>query len=199
MAKADNETLIVALLQSDDSSAVQQGTRLLTQLAQPLAFQIVKKNNGSREDGEDLLQDGVVIIWQQLSRGKYSQQAEGSFGGYVRVVLRNLWLRKLRDQQQLPISGGLPLEEISAEEETSIEIDLHRLELALTQLDDTCRQILEGYYFEKLDLKTIAQRLGKTYGAVKEQKYRCVHHLRAIFIESKLPRHQPTPKNPKTK
>lgn len=181
MAKANNETLIVALLQSDDSSAIQQGARLLTQIADPLAFQIVRKYSGSREDAEDLIQDGVVIIWQQVYEGKYSHQGEGSLGAYVRVVLRNLWLRRFRGQQQLPINGGLPLEEVPDEDSSSDETDFSRLESALTQLDDTCRQILEGYYFEKLDLKTIAQRLGKTYGAVKEQKYRCMHQLRTIF------------------
>ncbi|GAB3962780.1 RNA polymerase sigma factor [Spirosoma harenae] len=180
MSQAENDVLIIALLGSDEPAKVEKGTRLLTQLARPLIFKFVLKNSGSPADAEDLLQEVAVLVWQQIRQGKYTQQSDTSLRGYIWTIAHNQWLRELRKRKNRPTTEDFPAD-IPQEEESATEINLKLLEGALARLDKTCRFILEAFYFEQLDLTEIAKVVGKSYGATKEQKHRCVRQLRDIL------------------
>jgi RNA polymerase sigma factor (sigma-70 family) len=108
MSQAENDVLIIALLGSDELAKVEKGTRLLTQLARPLVFKFVLKNSGLPADAEDLLQEVVVMVWQQIRQGKYTQQSETGLRGYTWTITHNQWLRELRKRKSRPITRDFP-------------------------------------------------------------------------------------------
>lgn len=55
-------------------------------------------NSGSEDDGYDLLQATMVVIWQQLENGRYEHK--GKFRQYFFGVAYKLWLNELRKRKK---------------------------------------------------------------------------------------------------
>ena len=85
---------------------------------------------------------------------------------------------------------GVPLEESLAgraadvpdpEEAASLSVDEERLTAAMRELTDDQRQVITLKFFEGLDNVTVAQVLGKSYGAVKALQHRGLEALRRVL------------------
>lgn len=176
MSQTEINLLIYNLLRSTNLSEENQGLRKLTRLVKPLVSTFVLRNNGSVVEADDLVQDVVISVWENVRKGSYSPQPGKPLEAYVRTLIRNQWFKQLRDQKK-----ELALVGVDLADEPPEETDLDGVLLALNRLDGPCQQILTWYYLEQMNLTEIAQRLGKTYGAVKEQKYRCLLRLKELF------------------
>ncbi|AXG71589.1 sigma70-ECF: RNA polymerase sigma factor, sigma-70 family [Kordia sp. SMS9] len=70
--------------------------------------------------------------------------------------------------------------------ETVDEIDdttLDFLDAAWKLLGDQCSKLLENYYYKKIALNELAQKLGKSDAALRKQKQRCLETLRSYFLK----------------
>jgi len=144
---------------------------------------MVRKNKGSEEEALDIFQEGMLCLWTNIQKGKFELRQEARISTYLFSICRNLWMNRLRKKKvMVPIDSlaqGLPEEE-GTDWESEYE-KLKVLEGKFTQLDPTCQQMLRFFYYEKAPLKDIALAMGYTEKTAKNNKYRCMKKLRALY------------------
>ena len=69
------------------------------------------------------------------------------------------------------------------EEEKIDDVILDYLDIAWKLLGDSCKKLLENYYYRKIALKELAATQGKTDAALRKQKQRCLETLRLYFLK----------------
>ena len=120
--------------------------------------QFIIKNNGSMEDAEDLLQDALVILWQNARKNKRL------------VDDKNVHLKATDDSYSA--DNG--------------QMDLGIVRKYLNEMGETCRQVLLMFYFDGFDMKTIAQANHfANPNVAKAKKHQCLQEL-AKRVKSKF-------------
>jgi RNA polymerase sigma-70 factor (ECF subfamily) len=128
----------------------------------------------------DLEQEIVTDVWKALRRSDFDPERE--LLGFVRVVTARRtidWLRARRAEPALAAAarepadpGGGPLAGLLARER------LRLMRRALRELGGECRELVRLQIGERLPYREIAQRLGRSEGALRVQMHRCVDRLR---------------------
>lgn len=148
----------------------------------PRILRLVQRNNGNDADAADLFQEGLVALWTNISRGKFELRDNARIATYFYALCRNLWISKLRKQQNLhSLDDDEQYLEIAAEVD---DLEAHhgrirRLEASLARLGENCRKLLAMFYYQKAPLREIAASLDITEKTAKNNKYRCMQRLRA--------------------
>lgn len=147
----------------------------------PVVKKLVLKSNGSREDAEDVYQDGLMILMQKVKSPDFVLSS--SLKTYLYSVCRYVWSDRLRQRERMlltdvnRIADPNPVEEdglLKREEEDRLS------EKAFLRLGDKCRELLVMFYFRKIPMKDIAVQLGFSSEKVaKNQKYRCLEKAKA--------------------
>ena len=143
----------------------------------------ITENNGSSDDAEDLLQDALVVLWQNARKPDFELHAKIST--YLFAIVRNQWLKNLEKRKRE--NGSLE----TAGEGNPDFIDESRMDLKivrdyLNDMGELCRKILLMYYFDGYDMQTIADanQLANANTA-KSKKYQCLKDL-GMQIKSKF-------------
>lgn len=163
---------ILAMLRSGNEF----GLFLLYHRCRPSITSYVLRNSGDTDDAEDMLQEACVIIWERIRAGLYTNEAK--LETFALAVVKNIWLRRLSrkrsernttiDPDTTPAGDAGPLEDLVQEERSEI------VRRALESMGDPCRSLLILYYYEELDMKEIARRMGFANAATaKSKKYQC--------------------------
>ncbi|MGF7216198.1 RNA polymerase sigma factor (sigma-70 family) [Spirosoma lacussanchae] len=178
MSSAD-QTLYEAMC-SDDQRRVEWATHQLTHRVKAVIRRHVLDNSGSEEDAADLIQETVLAVWAQLRSGQYQPRAEATLDAYLYGVMRNKWLKVLKSRSRVGMISRLDdlTEEPTAEDEPE---RLTQLQQAFSQLGETCRELLQLFYWDDLSFDEIAHRVNASAKAAKVRKYRCMLHLGALL------------------
>lgn len=143
---------------------------------------MVKKNSGDEEDAMDIFQEGMIALWVNIKKGKYVLDGNTKVSTYLFSVCRNLWLKKLRGNKKIV---SLDQQEREYAEETIEEDDsfekIQKLETLFSQLGEKCRSILHEFYYKKSSMKDIALQFNYEEKTAKNEKYRCMQRLRAMY------------------
>jgi RNA polymerase sigma factor (sigma-70 family) len=139
----------------------------------------VVKNNGVVEDAEDLLQDALVVLWQNVRKPGF--ELTSKISTYMMAVCKNLWLKQLGKNSRMM---GEEQIKPQAHSETPVggqAMDLKKIHEALDELGDTCKNILVMFYFDGYDMDTIAKSLQfNNADTAKAKKYQCFKKLEEI-------------------
>ncbi len=148
---------------------------------------LVMKNSGSKQDAEDIYQEALIILFRKIKEPDF--KLTSSLSTFLIGICRFQWLGELRKRK---ISVGDFEREIdSAHIETyssfiEEESKFKTAEEALLKVGEKCRDLLRLFYFEKLDFKVIATRIGLANERVaKNQKYRCLEKAREYYLTLK--------------
>ncbi|MDR7869347.1 MAG: sigma-70 family RNA polymerase sigma factor [Tissierellaceae bacterium] len=159
---------------------------------QGLIFKSIQRYYNNRNEYEDLIQEGNLVVLQAIddfdeSKGVY-------FLGYVKTMLKYTYLNKHKLRQHLSLNIPVgndednelvdllesdkdgPLEQYLQIEENLI------INEALSKLTDRQREIVLAYYLERLSIGEIAERLGISYRTVINTKIRALEKMRE-YIE----------------
>lgn len=140
----------------------------------------VKNNQGTENDAEDLYQEGLLVVFQKIRAGEEIRFLKT----YIYSVCRLKWLNLLRYRRRHPeqvIDTYEPFEVILEDAETDAMPYQQAMKQALAQLDETCRQILLAFYFEKLSMEEIAQRFQYSKAnTAKSKKNKCMDRIRQV-------------------
>ena len=155
---------------------------VLGQLSQhfPSVRKYVLANSGAIEDAEDVFSEAQVIFYQKVLSGAYQYTGEGKIGGFLYVTAKNLWMKKLTRPTPMmaPVPDTDTLEQRDPLEELSRAVDQ-----ILRDLGDPCAAILTFFYFHRLDMLTIAQKLGyKNKETVKVKKRQCIQTVEKSLL-----------------
>ncbi len=117
------------------------------------------------EEAEEILQDGFIRVFKFISQFKN----EGSFEGWVRKIMVNCALQKLRSQVNLRpvVSLNAAEHEESSEENITATISGKEMLQMVQALSPAYRMVFNLYYFEGYKHREIAMMLGIEEGTSK--------------------------------
>ena len=147
-------------------------------LALPAVIQWVRQNRGQESDARDIFQEALLALYKRLESGDF--QLTCQLKSYLRILCRNLWLTRLRDNQKYSDVELGPGEEIAPDQLVTEQIEQsERQQLYRKHFDrlgENCRKILR-LSFDKVPQKEIAQKLNLSEAYVKKRKFLCKKQL----------------------
>jgi RNA polymerase sigma factor (sigma-70 family) len=145
---------------------------------------LVMRNSGGADDGEDMLQEALVTLWERVRTGKFEYSAR--LGTFLYATAKNIWLRRLArmrrempgiDDAPDPVSPELSVLELMVEEEETSAV-----RRALEALGGPCRELLLLFYWEECPMDEIALKMGfANADTAKSKKYQCKKTLEKLL------------------
>ena len=145
----------------------------------------IQSHGGNRDDGADILQESIIVLWQQVVSGKF--ELTSRLSTYLLAIAKNKWLAELRRRRRLVnenIADDLSDDKPSALEQLVDDENVRLLNEAMEHVQPLCRQILLLFYFEERSMEEIAQVLNfANTNVAKSKKYQCKKALQEILIQ----------------
>lgn len=179
-------TLDDKILTAIYSGKDQQVLNLLYKEVLPGIRSYVQKNNGNKEDANDIFQDTVLIFYNKVKQHQFDKQYEIS--AYMFSIARNLWRKR----------AAVKKKTISQENDFEIESDEDIIKYMITEekmkaiktlfekLGEPCHTLLTYSIFECMSMQDIVDKLHyKTINVAKTYAYRCRKKLAALMKSKK--------------
>lgn len=132
MKKIPEEKLLPLVMKGDSKALIY----LEHKAAQGLK-RFLKENGGKRQELNDLLQEAYVILFQNLSAGKYTSK---NLVAYYKAIAKNIWLKSIRKRVPFKDFDKSEWEKLS---ENDVPIFEHaRLWVHYNDLIDSLRNVL---------------------------------------------------------
>ena len=141
---------------------------------------------GSTDDAKDIFQDSLIVFYQMVIKPDFTLNS--SVKTLLYSISRNLWLKKIRDYNSKFVLAQADDKEYEYQESfEDKDTDTQKMEVAMqivAMLGEPCKTLLTLFYYEKLSMKEIAERLGYSgeYTA-KAQKYKCIERGKKMLTE----------------
>ncbi len=166
-----SEEILIRLRQGDRDVLVE-----LYKENETMIFKYIKDQNGRNEDAEDLLQEALVVLWNNAKNPNFELTAKPST--YLYAIVKNLWLKSVEKNKRLTSEDQIPLNVHSVQQETDKTMDHSIVRKMLNQMGETCRQVLLMFYYDGLDMQTIAKANNFANSDVaKAKKHQCLKEL----------------------
>jgi RNA polymerase sigma factor (sigma-70 family) len=140
-----------------------------------MIFSYIKTHGGSNADAEDVLQESIIVLWQNVCSGSF--ELSSKIGTYLMGVAKNKWREQLRKRKNtFPLNEQTDLQD---QEKRVMDIILtqEKVELiqrALNAITPLCKKLLMLFYFEERSMDEIATILEfANTDVVKSKKYQC--------------------------
>jgi RNA polymerase sigma-70 factor (ECF subfamily) len=137
---------------------------------------------GADLEVDEIVQETLVLAFAALPR--FAWQDEAAFYGWLVRIARNAFVDRLRSSscgRYLELPASLPAPGPSPSRAMRRGERLERLESALSALPPDYSQVLRLSQLERLKVKEIAGRMGRSEYAVKHLMARAVRKLREVF------------------
>jgi len=151
----------------------------------PMVLHMVVQNSGTAEEAKDVFQEAVIVLYDRISQGKF--ELNSKLKTYLYAVCRRLWLKQLGGyertfQDVTHYEETIPVEDdLAVHEEKDQQMAL--MELALNQLGEPCRSIIQEFYVMGRSMQEICEKFGYTNADnAKNQKYKCLQRLKKIYF-----------------
>ncbi len=148
-----------------------------------LLFRYAYRLTGSVTDAEDLTQETYLQACRKLDQLRDVQRAKG----WLCTILRNRYLKRLRDNEQgeLPLGDKLAtIAEPNPAKAAAFGIDSDQLQAALGALPEQFRSPLILFYFEEFSYQEIADQMDVPVGTVMSRLSRGKAHLRRTLLDA---------------
>src|SRR5664279_1495071 len=146
-----------------------------------IARSFIMGKGGTEQDADDIFQETVVSFIDTVKKGKFRQ--ESGIGTFLVSISKNLWYNEIRRRQRAGNREKLYESDLEKEETGVSEIIQERelkkhMSQLLQGLGDSCRKILELFYYENLGMKEIVSHLHyENEQVVRNKKYKCLQQL----------------------
>ncbi|MFY9309612.1 MAG: sigma-70 family RNA polymerase sigma factor [Bacteroidia bacterium] len=135
------------------------------------------------EAAKDIFQDVLVTFYDKIKRGELTELTSG-LKTYLFAIGKNKIINfQKRAQRSVTFSGfdlskvNEPIENLMADKEEQ-EFIKETINKFLNEQCEDCKKVLKMYYFEELDMNTIAGKMGyKNADVAKKKKYECFKKL----------------------
>ncbi len=178
-----NDQTLVDKIREGDGEAL----RHLYKKYYPVVLRLITQNSGDEQDAEDIYQEALIVLYEKVKDPNF--KLSSSLKTFLYSISRNKWLYKLRQEGV----GGISFDDVQdyievADEPQDFDSEVIDYDVlvgeALKKMDDTCRKLLEYFYYHKLSLEVIAQKLGyNNANTAKAKKNKCMNKARAIAKE----------------
>jgi RNA polymerase sigma-70 factor, ECF subfamily len=188
----DEETLDRLVAEAQRGNADAFG-RIFDEYAGPV-YRFIASRVSRPSDAEDLTQLVFVKALEALPR----YEARGiPFGGWLFRLARNAIIdqaRTRREHLSLVVVTTRVSEEASPEAIATLRDDLDKVAVALADLTDDQREVIELRFFAGLSVAEAAEVMGRQDGTIRGLQFRAIAALRrSLGIESSAPAVRLTP------
>ena len=129
---------------------------------------LVITNSGTEQEAKDIYQEALVVFWQKARSGTFVLTSKIST--YLYSVCLNLWRKELDRKSRLSHEAKDSPEYQDQETEEKARI----IRECIDQLGETCKKVLMYYYYDRMSMAEIAERLGfANTDTAKTKKYKC--------------------------
>jgi len=144
---------------------------------------LVITNSGTEQEAKDIYQDALIVFWQKATSGNLTLTSKIST--YIYSICLNLWRKELDRKSRLSREEKDTAEFIDPDRQERIKI----IKKCIDKLGDTCKKVLTYYYYEKMSMSEIADKLGfANTDTAKTKKYKCKKKLdelvKTLYSES---------------
>lgn len=135
----------------------------------------VRQYLGDAADGEDMFQEGIIVLDRNIREGKF--RGEAPLRGYLYSICRFLWRNQARKRARAQCVAEVPVMEETGGETPETELLLEErnalLDDLLSSLGERNRRILEMWKLS-YSMAEIAEALGFSSAEIaRKAKYRC--------------------------
>lgn len=179
----NSDEKIIEAIYSDNNQSVLQ---LLYENVLPRVIVYVTRNNGNKEEAQDIFQDAVLIFYNKVKQ--YHFDKKYNVYGYIYTTSKNLWLNKVTRNNKETSKEVLP--ELASDEDhvkylVSAE-KLKAIEVLLTKLGEPCKTLLKYNIFDELSMQEIVEKMNyKSTNVAKTYAYRCRKKLTELIQKKK--------------
>lgn len=139
----------------------------------------------SENELEDLFMDSIIVLRNKLMSDEYENKNVQSF---LISVATNKWKNKYRSKLRTLLYEPHELEKLrehTSEYKLKQESQTASLKLvhkALSQIGNSCKDLLYKNLYEGISLEVLVKELGyKNYDVIKSSKSRCMKKLRTLI------------------
>lgn len=163
--------------QFGDSSAAEQRFLSLFLRSEREVFRYVATLVPNVTDAEDIVQQTAIALWEKFEAYDPSQPFTPWACRFALNKARQ-WIER-RQRWQALLDHGLAEELSQRRQELQPEFEqrLKHLEGCLGKLPEGQRSLVEGYYYERASIQTLAERSGRSEAATYKMLQRVRHAL----------------------
>lgn len=146
-------------------------------------FRVVLRFARDRAEAEDMLQDGFIRVYRDMSQ----YRGEGALGGWIRRIMVNTALSHLRRQRDFirDTADFSPFENrFRIDEDFAANLDAQTLLKYLQKLPPGYRAVFNLYAIEGFSHEEIAEQLGISIGTSKSQLFKAREYLKKMLDKS---------------
>ncbi len=141
------------------------------------------------EDREDIFQESVARLWENIQRGKLSENTlTSSLYWYFKKIVDNVTKEHIRKQKNYVVTDienepirdvdNIGMEKMNYVEDERLKI-IYR---AVDKMGKPCAPLLLGFLWDKKSMATLAEELGYSGAdSAKSQKSKCMPKLTVII------------------
>ena len=146
----------------------------------------VRQNSGNEADGQDIYQEGIIVLDRNIREQKY--RGDSTLSLYLFATCRFIWMNQMRKNQRLNLEADATTMDRPTDETPEFTfIAKEKREILaklLSQLGEKCQKILEMWQLS-YSMTEIAASMGlKNEKMARKSKYRC-HQALMKIIKSK--------------
>ncbi len=149
----------------------------------PMILQMVRTNNGSPAEAQDLYQESILDFLEKVWNEKFELTCK--IGTFIYSISRNKWLYCLKGKQRfVDISEYIQIKDYQEQDTEEFQLpDNDQILHAIAALGEPCRSLLIGFYYERASMEQLAERFNyKSMHVAKQQKYRCKDRLKNSIL-----------------
>ena len=171
--------------QSGDANAAQQRFLSLFLRSEREIFRYVAVLVPNVTDAEDIVQQAAMALWEKFDAYDPDQPFTPWACRFALNKARQ-WIERRQGWQAL-LDRGLAEELMQRRQELlpEFEMRLKHLEGCLGKLPEEQRSLVEGYYYERTSIETLAQRSGRSEAATYKMLQRIRHALQ-LCVEARI-------------
>jgi RNA polymerase sigma factor (sigma-70 family) len=171
-------TLIEAI---QNKMSLEEAIRQLYQEHLQVTRSFIIGQGGTEQDADDIFQETVVSFIDTVQKGKFRQ--ESGIRTFLISIAKHLWFNEIRRRKRADKREKV-YEMDRSQEDTEISIVIQDRELEkqlqnlISALGESCRKILNLFYYENLSMKEIVAHLHyENEQVVRNKKYKCLQQL----------------------
>ena len=148
----------------------------------PAAAKYIARRGGNFDDAKDIFQEALAVYYEMACAAKDGIRTTPE--AYMMGVVKNLWYKKLRDDNRLS-SFNDQTDDVAEDERQNLL--LGKITTLMESAGGKCMDLLKAFYYDQLPIKKLAETFG--YGSERSatvQKYKCLEKLRTEVKQKHL-------------
>ena len=152
----------------------------------PRVQRYVQSNSGNEDDGNDIFQDAVMVVYKQVM----TSQLDGNVNleAYLFTVAKNRWINKAKRDAKMSAVDELPEQEQLSDNTFDLLVSKEReaiVKKVLGSIGEQCKKLLHLVFYQGYSLAEVTEVMQfKSSEVAHTTHYRCKKKLKALVGEN---------------